>query len=43
MHEDIVITKDMSYDDILELSEQVLIPAHELLIIYRSLENVYHR
>lgn len=32
MFEDIIINKDMSYDDILELSEELLIPIEELLL-----------
>ena len=34
MHEDIIIFEDMSYDDILELSELILVPVQEIVQAY---------
>ena len=38
MFEDIIVNKDMSYDDILELSEEILIPIEELLLCLKSMQ-----
>jgi len=34
MHEDIVFNEDMTYDDILMMSEDILVPIEELITLY---------
>ncbi len=41
MFEDIIITEDLSYDDILELAEQILVPVQELLNLLKGEKNEY--
>ncbi len=39
MYEDIIVNEDMTYCDILELSEQLLIPVEQLVIFLKGEKN----
>lgn len=37
MNENIIVYQGMSYDDILEMSEEILVPVEEIIQVYKNL------